>query len=333
MSSWQHVYSEIGRLFLFIICSYCILIQKGRLDLCILHLDRYIWHLDLSLFILSLSVEETDVEDDAGKILKEVYVQPVAPLEFHAGYRLASEDPAIFSDGGEDDRDGWICRRVWPQVPILMRAPSSSTRRPATTSTGVEAPCDSPHNKLKRDLLQQHHNLVNLLTTLNVDACKEHRLHNASAVLSRVKDGNKTCTICRRVCSTTQLLKTHIRGQHLKDPTLKCSQCDFVAGDKYGLKVHLATHQSSSKFQCSQCPRSYNTKGHLNQHQKEHQGRFGPCPHCRTTFAQKSGLVKHVPRCSRQQGGAPEKEFVCDICDRKYSRKGELMRHMHSKHK
>ena len=161
MSSWQHVYSEIGCPFLFINCSYCILIQKGHLDLCILCLDRYIWHLDLSLFILSLSVEETDVEDDAGKILKEVYVQPVAPLEFHAGYRLASEDPAIFSDGGEDDRDGWICHRVWPQVPIPMRAPSSSTRRPATTSTGIEAPCDSPHNELKRDLLQQHHNLVN----------------------------------------------------------------------------------------------------------------------------------------------------------------------------
>ena len=251
MSSWQHVYSELGRPFLFIICSYCILIQKGRLDLCILRLDWYIRHLDLSLFILSLSVEETDVEDNAGEILKEVYIQPVAPLEFHAGYRLVSEDPAIFSDGGEDDRDGWICHRAWPQVPIPMRAPSSSTRRPATTGTGVEAPCDSPHNELKRDLLQQHHNLVNLLAALNVDACKEYRLHNASAVLSHVKDGNKTCTICRRVCSTTQLLKTHIRGQHLKDPALKCSQCDFVAGDKYGFKVHLATHQSSSKFQCS----------------------------------------------------------------------------------
>ena len=44
-------------------------------------------------------MEETDVEDDAKEVLKEVYVQPVAPLEFHAGYRLASEDPAIFLMG------------------------------------------------------------------------------------------------------------------------------------------------------------------------------------------------------------------------------------------
>ena len=194
------------------------------------------------------SVEETDVEDDAGEILKEVYIQPVAPLEFHAGYRLASEDPAIFSDGGEDDRDGWVCPRVWPQVPIPVRAAPSSTSRPATTSLSTEAPCGSAHHQLKRDLLQQHHNLVNLLAALKVDACKEYRLHNASAVLSRVKEGNKTCTICRKVCSSTQILKTHIRGQHMKDPTLQCSQCNFTAGDKYGLRVHVATHQPASRF-------------------------------------------------------------------------------------
>ena len=47
-------------------------------------------------FCYIISVKETDVEDDAGNIMKEVYVQPVEPLEFHAGYRLASEDPAIF---------------------------------------------------------------------------------------------------------------------------------------------------------------------------------------------------------------------------------------------
>ena len=41
------------------------------------------------------SVEEADVEDEAGNIIKEVYVQPAAPLEFHASYRLASEDPAM----------------------------------------------------------------------------------------------------------------------------------------------------------------------------------------------------------------------------------------------
>ena len=92
------------------------------------------------------SAEEADVEDEAGNIIKEVYVQPVAPLEFHAGYRLASEDPAIFSDGGEDDKDGWVCPRVWPQVPIPVCRLAPSTSRPST-SLAAEAPCGSSHSQ------------------------------------------------------------------------------------------------------------------------------------------------------------------------------------------
>ena len=131
-------------------------------------------------FCYIISVEETDVEDDTGNVLKEVYIQPIEPLEFQAGYRLASEDPAIFSDGGEDDRDGWVCSRPWPQVPIPTHKPTPSTSR-SSTSLATEAPCGSSHSQLKKDLLLQHHNLMNLLTALNVDACKEYKLHNAPA--------------------------------------------------------------------------------------------------------------------------------------------------------
>ena len=277
-------------------------------------------------------VEEADIEDDAGNVIEEVYVQPVAPLEFHTGYRLASEDPEMFSDGGEDDKDGWVCPRVWPQVPIPMYRPGPRTSRPPT-SLAEEAPCGSAYSQLKRDLLLQHHNLVNLLAALNVDACKEYKQHNMPAVLSRVREGNKTCTICQWVCSSTQALRTHIKGQHMSDPALQCSQCNFTAGDKYGLRVHMATHQPASKFHCDQCSLSYNIQGHFKQHQREHQGRFRPCPHCQATFAQKSSLVKHIPRCPKQERGVPDKEHSCEICRRKYGRKGELSRHMKDKHK
>ena len=83
----------------------------------------------------------------------------------------------------------------------------------------------------------------------------------------------------------------------MEDPSLQCDECDYTVGDKHGLDLHHCTHlPPESRFQCDQCPKSYSQKWHLKQHQKEHQGRFGPCPHCRATFAQKSGLVAHVPR-------------------------------------
>ena len=279
-------------------------------------------------------MEEADVEDDLGNITKELYVLQTAPLESHAGYRLETEDPAFYSDGGEDDPDGWVCTHAWPHLPIptRRRKPAPPAGRSTPDMPG-ELSCNSTHTQLKKDLLLQHHNLVRMLAALGIDACKEYRLHNAQAVLSHVRQGNKTCSICQRVCSGTQALKVHIRGQHMEDSSLQCDECDYTAGDKHGLDLHQRTHlPPESRFQCDQCPKSYSQKWHLKQHQKEHLGRFGPCPHCRATFAQKSGLVAHLPRCPSQEGGAPEKPFSCEICSRKYSRKSELTRHLRLKH-
>ena len=66
-------------------------------------------------------VEEVDAEDEEGNISKELCVLQVAPLESHAGYRLEAEDPSVFSDGGEEDPDGWVCPRSWPHIPIPVQ--------------------------------------------------------------------------------------------------------------------------------------------------------------------------------------------------------------------
>ena len=109
-------------------------------------------------YLVVLLVEEADVEDAEGNVSKELYVLPVTPLESHAGYKLEAEDPDIFSDGGEDDKEGWVCPRVWPQIPIPMcrKSPAPTSSRVAT-SVATEASCGSSHSQLKKDLLQQHH--------------------------------------------------------------------------------------------------------------------------------------------------------------------------------
>ena len=93
-----------------------------HLNWCILHHDGYVLTDYLSLtWIICILVEEADVEDDQGNITKELYVLQAAPLESHAGYRLETEDPAVFSDGGDDDPDSWVCTRVWRHIPIPVR--------------------------------------------------------------------------------------------------------------------------------------------------------------------------------------------------------------------
>ena len=66
-------------------------------------------------------MEEVDAEDEEGNISKELYVLQVAPLESHAGYKFGAEDPSVFSDGGEEDPDAWVCPRSWPHIPIPVQ--------------------------------------------------------------------------------------------------------------------------------------------------------------------------------------------------------------------
>ena len=120
-------------------------------------------------------------------------------LESHAGYRLEAEDPAVYSDGGEDDPDGWVCTRAWPHLPIptRRRKPAPPAGR-STPDTPGELSCGSAHTQLKKDLLLQHHNLVRMLAALGIDACKVACTmpQQFSAVFDRATEPG----ICQRVC-------------------------------------------------------------------------------------------------------------------------------------
>ena len=97
-----------------------------------------------SLHPILFLVEEADAEDADGNITKELYVLHVAPLESHTGYRLDAEDPDVFSDGCEDNEDGWMCLRVWPQIPIpLCRKRPAPSASGSASSTATADPCGS----------------------------------------------------------------------------------------------------------------------------------------------------------------------------------------------
>ena len=273
-----------------------------------------------------LTVQEYDAEDDQGNITHMWSVLKVVPLESNPGFSLRQEDPEVYSDGREDDVDGWVCCRAWPHIQMPSRP-----GRPQASQSSVEVPTLS--QKVKQDLLEQRHHLCKLMSTLNIDPCKEFRYSCALAVLSRVRQGNKTCTICNKVCSTTQNLCIHIRGQHMKDSRFRCSRCEFIAGDMHSLKVHALMHEEAAKKHwCDQCPKSYNAKGHLTQNKTEHMGRAGSCPYCYKTFAQQSGLVSHPKGCCTLHGGPAPKRFKCSTCSREYTQQAELHQHKHDKH-
>ena len=227
---------------------------------------------------------------------------------------MAAEDPSAFSD---PESEPFV--RAWPDQAI-----------PRQSAPPVEVP-PSISEALIKDLQLQHDTAVKVLKHLGVDACRDLQRSSAVGVLARVRQGNKTCTLCNETFSSTQALRAHIQGQHMDAPHLKCSRCSYHAGSSYSLKLHMKTHAGvESKFMCDHpgCGRAYATKGHLNEHKKKHTAAKFVCSRCNKSLATKSGLTSHLLSYKDPESNEPPpKRYKCDICDWAYFRSSELTRH------
>ena len=160
--------------------------------------------------------------------------------------------------------------------------------------------------------MQQHHTNVDNLLSLGKDPCKEYKLCKAPVMLVRVRAGNKTCSICNRVLTSTQSLKNHIQSAHMDETCYQCDKCGKSFGDSYVLQVHVRKHQPLGRpHKCRFCGKGFATIGHRNQHLEVHHGKSAPCQYCGTTFTHTRSLIGHEKRCDLRPGGKPAKEFKC----------------------
>ena len=223
-----------------------------------------ILYIRFNLFNL-FPVKEFDEEVD-GKIHHKHHLLTTVALTAEPDYDQSAEQPKIFSNDEE--------------APLTWAWPDKEIPRQASASAIPE----SAREALVWDLLLQHSTSVKVLSRLGVDACREYQRSSAIGVLTRVRQGNRICSVCKESFSSTQVLRTHIQGQHMNTPHLKCSRCDYHAGDTYALRVHQRKHESATpRFHCQHpgCDKSYTTCDHLNEHSKLHTGiRTPPCPNC-----------------------------------------------------
>ena len=260
---------------------------------------RSILYIQLNRF----PVKEFDEEIDR-EIHHRHHLLTTVTLTTEPDYHQDAEQPEIFSNGEEEP-----FTQAWPNQDIPRRQGPA----PAIPQSAREA--------LVQDLLLQHSTSVKVLSRLGVDACKEYQRSSDIGVLARVRQGNKICSIFKKNFSSTQVLRTHIQGQHMDVPHPKCSQCDYHVGDAYSLRIHQRKHDSTTpRFHCQHpgCGRSYTTLGHLNEHIKRHSSvRTPPYANCGKTFTVSSGLKSHLLSC-RPDGQPMPKRFKCDVCNKAY---------------
>lgn len=105
--------------------------------------------------------------------------------------------------------------------------------------------------------------------------------------------------------------------------SIKCSRCRFVAKSNLELKGHV----KFVHLTCRICNKFCNNLILMDKHMKENHPRdYKPvCDPCKMLFASGNALEEHVKR-------KHAKTYVCQVCDKKFDYRAELMTHMKHHH-
>jgi len=132
-----------------------------------------------------------------------------------------------------------------------------------------------------------------------------------------------------RPFASVSKLNRHVREQHPVQPlpTFTCNRCGKSFARKEHLKRHERAFHFGDKVQCPLCSARFVEKCRLRQHLLEKHEVFN-CEKCGTVVKTRNPEA-HI--CTNDFG-FPEAEYPCKFCDKKYRRKGYLVKHLEQFH-
>ena len=156
----------------------------------------------------------------------------------------------------------------------------------------------------------------------------------------------KECDICQQICKNESCLESH-RKSHTQGK-LMCQYCGKTFSDRFRLNTHEALHKNKDLFKCCHCNKCLSNAASLRLHMQRHTGYLYLCKHCGEGLPTKKQLAEHEAihtgvkahkcpicgECFRTSGQFfchkvrhQEKQFACDVCQKKFRWKCDLVVH------
>ncbi|XP_064103123.1 zinc finger protein OZF-like isoform X3 [Macrobrachium nipponense] len=149
-------------------------------------------------------------------------------------------------------------------------------------------------------------------------------------------DNAFTCCFCYKVFIGMETFETH-KAQHLKGPLdrnkVECPVCHRKLANKEGLKRHMWIHTGEKPFHCEHCGEAFRCRKQLKSHRYDHLG-GNPlyCKECDKKFKSKTSFVIHMDKHSPDKRIPDKRIYECLFCDKQYSLKKYIVRHVRINH-
>lgn len=217
------------------------------------------------------------------------------------------------------------------------------------------------HLRIKHKSLPSSPPKVKIISNVKISNLRSYTCANCDRIFwkrryilrhMRIHTGEKPykCPFCNKA-----FCHDHSRLRHLKIHTgerpFVCTVCDkdFISNNE--LKRHILIHTGEKPFTCRHCGKAFNRLSNLNSHMKIHFClRPFKCKYCGKAFRESRYLKRHLKitndekpvkctvcysllfsnACSNYHSNihAVDK-FLCDYCDRIFSHKDEVRKHIH----
>ena len=155
------------------------------------------------------------------------------------------------------------------------------------------------------------------------------------AVPTLQKQPRETTVVCPKNMNPIQEKKIQSNSKTTSEKFNKttkypCKTCGLNLRNAYDLKIHTEAVHEGKKLSCKFCPKKFDYANSLRRHIVTiHEGKTYPCPLCGRQLCSTSALSKHVRTIHENK----KEKFDCENCDKSFSTKNNLKRHIFSNHK